>query len=73
MGHTHTPHYSQFEDGREYFNTGTWTEVTSLDWATLGKYTRYSFLFVDYSKNALRPHAYLREWKGRWHEESDLN
>jgi UDP-2,3-diacylglucosamine pyrophosphatase LpxH len=71
MGHTHTPHYSQFEDGREYFNTGTWTEVTSLDWATLGKYTRYTYLLVDYSKNALRPHAYLREWRGRWHEESD--
>ncbi len=72
MGHTHTPKYKQFEDGREYFNTGTWTEVTSLDWSTLGKYTRYSYLLVDYSKNALRPHAYLREWKGRWHEESDL-
>lgn len=72
MGHTHRPKYVQFADGREYLNSGTWTEVTSLDLLSLGKGTRYSYILVDYSKNPTRPHAYLREWLGRWHEELDL-
>ncbi len=72
MGHTHYPQYKQFEDGREYINTGTWTEVTSLSLSTLGKGTRYSYAFVDYSTNPARPHAYLREWRGRWHEHVDM-
>ncbi len=72
MGHTHTPVYKQFEDGREYLNSGTWTEVTSLDLLHFGKGTRYTFIFVDYSQSPTRPHAYLKEWKGRWHEEIDV-
>ncbi|MEO5668860.1 MAG: hypothetical protein ABIR96_12440 [Bdellovibrionota bacterium] len=72
MGHTHYPQYKQFEDGREYINTGTWTEVTSLSLSTLGRFTRYTYAFIDYSTNPSRPHAYLREWRGRWHEQVDF-
>ncbi len=72
MGHTHEPVYQQFEDGREYINSGTWTEVTSLSLATLGKHTRYTYVLIDYSANPVRPHAYLREWRGRWHEHVDF-
>jgi UDP-2,3-diacylglucosamine pyrophosphatase LpxH len=71
MGHTHYPHYKQFEDGREYINTGTWTEVTNLSMSNLGRGTRYTYAFIDYSANPARPHAYLREWMGRWHEQVD--
>src|SRR5207302_1054609 len=31
FGHTHVYQYRQFTNDKEYFNTGTWTEVTSLD------------------------------------------
>lgn len=72
MGHTHTPTYRQFEDGREYVNSGTWTEVTSLDLMNFGKGTRYTYVLVDYSQSPTRPHAYLKEWKGRWHEDIDV-
>ncbi|MBS1985214.1 MAG: metallophosphoesterase [Bdellovibrionales bacterium] len=71
MGHTHQPKYKQFADGREYLNSGTWTELTSLDLATLGRGTRYTYILVDYSKNPTRPHGYLKEWRGHWHEDID--
>ena len=71
MGHTHTPKYVQFSDGREYLNSGTWTEVTSLDLMNFGKGTRYTYILVDYTKNPARPHAYLKEWRGRWHQNLD--
>lgn len=72
MGHTHYPEYKQFDDGREYINTGTWTEVTSLSLKNLGKSTRYTYALIDYSANPSRPHAYLKEWQGRWHEHLDF-
>lgn len=72
MGHTHVARYKQFQDGREYFNTGTWTEVTSLDLMNFGKSTRYTYLLIDYNRDPTRPHAYLKEWKGRWHQELDF-
>jgi len=71
MGHTHNPKYVQFNDGREYLNSGTWTEVTSLNPETLGKHTRYTYILVDYNHNPTRPHAFLKEWKGRWHQDMD--
>lgn len=72
MGHSHFPRYVQYSDGREYLNSGTWTEVTSLDLTSFGKGTRYTYIFVDYSVNPARPHAYLKEWKGRWHEDVEF-
>ena len=72
MGHTHVPKYVQFPDGREYLNTGTWTEVTSLNLDTLGKHTRYTYVYVDYSSPKNRPYARLKEWKGRWHSDIDV-
>lgn len=68
MGHTHHPLYYRFEDDREYLNSGTWTEVVSLDLATLGRATRMTYVLVDYSKTKGRPRAYLKEWRGQWHE-----
>ncbi len=72
MGHTHTPKYVQFSDGREYLNSGTWTGVTSLDLLSFGKGTHYTYIFIDYSKNPARPHGYLKEWKGKWHEDVEF-
>ena len=72
MGHTHVPQHIQFPDGREYLNTGTWNEVTSLELSSLGKGTHLTYAIVDYTKNPTRPHAYLREWRGRWHEDVEV-
>ncbi len=72
MGHTHMPVHVQFPDGREYLNTGTWNEVTSLDLTSFGKGTRFTYALVDYQKNPARPHVYLREWRGHWHPDTDV-
>lgn len=72
FGHTHFAKHKQFADGREYLNTGTWTELTSLDLSNLGRGTRYTYVLVDYSKNPTRPHGYLKEWRGKWHEDIDV-
>ena len=72
MGHTHGAKYVQFADGKEYLNSGTWTEVTNLDLLNFGKATRYNYIFIDYTKNPMRPRAYLKEWRGRWHEDLDV-
>ena len=72
FGHTHFAKYKQFPDGREYLNSGTWTELTSLDLTNLGKGTRYTYVLVDYSNNPARPHGYLKEWRGKWHEDVDV-
>ncbi|MBP7843224.1 MAG: hypothetical protein KA116_00270 [Proteobacteria bacterium] len=71
MGHTHSPKYVQFSDGKEYLNSGTWTEVTSLNLTNLGKHIAYTYIIVDYNHNPTRPHAFLKEWKGRWHQDGD--
>jgi hypothetical protein len=72
FGHTHVPRHVQFPDGREYLNSGTWTEVTSLDLMHFGVGTRYTYVLVDYGRDPLRPRAVLREWKGQWHEDLEV-
>lgn len=71
MGHTHTPKYRQFKDGKEYINSGTWTEVTNLDLSSLGNGTRYNYILVDYTRSPLKPMASLKEWRGYWHPDLD--
>jgi len=72
MGHSHFPKHKQYSDGREYINSGTWTEVTSLDLMSFGKGTKYTYIFIDYAANPARPHGYLKEWRGRWHEDVEF-
>jgi UDP-2,3-diacylglucosamine pyrophosphatase LpxH len=72
MGHTHVYETRQFEDGKEYLNTGTWTEVTSLELSSLGRYTKFHYALVELHTNETqytKQRALLREWRGRWHED----
>ena len=72
MGHTHVFESRQFLDGKEYLNTGTWTEVTSLELSSLGRYTKFHYALVEIIRDddlATKQRALLREWRGRWHED----
>lgn len=44
MGHTHDPDLQRLGDGREYFNTGTWTRVFSEEERLLREDVEFTFL-----------------------------
>jgi len=69
FGHSHNAVYKRFDDSKEYLNSGTWTEVVNLNLDRLGKSVRMTYILIDYQKDLTRPRGYLKEWKGRWHED----
>jgi predicted phosphodiesterase len=76
FGHTHVYQYRQFASDQEYFNTGTWTEVTSLDVASLGRITKLTYVLIEYPEveesEAERPRGRLKEWRGYHRIEDDV-
>lgn len=72
FGHTHVYKYKQWGDSKEYFNTGTWTDITSLDVSSLGKITKLTYVQLVYSENNSRPRGRLKEWRGYHRIEEDV-
>ncbi len=78
FGHTHILRYRQWREGKEYFNEGSWNEVTNLDLAEYGTRTRLTYGFIEYpmpdpdTKIVGRPKVKLKEWKGVWRPEMDI-
>ncbi len=73
FGHTHVYQYRQFAPNKEYFNTGTWTEVTSLDVASLGRITKLTYVIIEYPEDETqRPRGRLKEWRGYHRIEDDV-
>ncbi len=79
FGHTHVLRYRQWGGGKEYFNTGTWNEVTSLDIADFGLQTLLTYAYVELpeagSSAEAGPKARIRlkEWRGMWRPEVDTS
>lgn len=71
FGHTHIHEYKQWNK-KEYFNTGTWTELTSLDMASLGRITKLTYVMFEYQDGDIEPHGRLKEWKGFHRIEEDV-
>jgi UDP-2,3-diacylglucosamine pyrophosphatase LpxH len=73
FGHTHVLRYRQWGGGKEYFNTGTWNEVTSFDIADFGLQTMLTYAFIEMPPPSVsgRPRVALREWKGQWRPEME--
>jgi hypothetical protein len=71
FGHSHVYQYRQWTHDKEYFNTGTWTEITSLDIVSLGKITKLTYVLIEYPTDGGRPRGRLKEWMGfhRIHED----
>lgn len=72
FGHSHVYQYRQFAENSEYFNTGTWTDLTSLDIASLGKITKLIYVIFEYSDEGQRPRGRLKEWHGYHRIEEDV-
>lgn len=72
FGHSHVYQYRQWSSDKEYFNTGTWTEITSLDIVSLGKITKLTYVLFEYPEEGGRPRARLKEWKGYHRIEEDV-
>ncbi len=72
FGHSHVYQYRQWGRDKEYFNTGTWTELTSLDIVSLGKITKLTYVLLEYPEVGGRPRGRLKEWKGFHRIEEDV-
>lgn len=72
FGHSHVYQYRQWSSDKEYFNTGTWTEITSLDIVSLGKITKLTYVLIEYPEDGGRPRGRLKEWKGYHRIEEDV-
>jgi UDP-2,3-diacylglucosamine pyrophosphatase LpxH len=72
FGHTHVYQYRQWSSNKEYFNTGTWTELTSLDIESLGKITKLTYVLIEYPEDGGRPRGRLKEWRGYHRIEEDV-
>lgn len=72
FGHTHVYQYRQWGVDKEYFNTGTWTEITSLDIPSLGKITKLTYVLIEYPEDGSRPRGRLKEWRGYHRIEEDI-
>jgi predicted phosphodiesterase len=72
FGHSHVYQYRQWSQDKEYFNTGTWTELTSLDIVSLGKITKLTYVLIEYPEDGGRPRGRLKEWKGYHRIEEDV-
>jgi len=71
FGHTHQAAYRFFGPGKEYFNTGTWNELISLEVGTLGRFMRLTFVHIEIDKKGV-PRGSLKEWKGHTNVVEDL-
>lgn len=72
FGHSHVYQYRQWSQDKEYFNSGTWTEITSLDIASLGKITKLTYILFEYPEDGARPRGRLKEWRGFHRIEEDV-
>ena len=72
FGHSHVYQYRQWATDKEYFNTGTWTELTSLDIVSLGKITKLTYVLIEYPDDGGRPRGRLKEWRGYHRIEEDV-
>lgn len=72
FGHNHVYTYRQFTKDKEYFNTGTWTDITSLDINSLGKITKLTYVLIEYPEAGGRPRGRLKEWHGYHRVEEDV-
>lgn len=73
FGHNHIYRYRQWARNKEYLNTGTWTELTSLDFASFGKFTKLTYVLLEYPEGSERPLARLKQWRGYHRIEEDVD
>lgn len=71
FGHGHQAASRRFGGGRQYFNTGIWNEMISLDLGTIGRQLRLTFVEIS-SVRGEPPQGVLKEWKGVYREVEEV-
>ena len=71
MGHNHQATHRFYRNGTQYVNTGTWTDVTSFDPASLGRTHRATYAVIEYPEGVVpgqgvTPIVKLQVWKGEY-------
>ncbi|RMG08428.1 MAG: hypothetical protein D6731_21975, partial [Planctomycetota bacterium] len=65
LGHTHLGKIRRFGRNKTYVNTGTWTDLISLDISNLGMNRELMYATIEYFENdELPPQTRLRAWQG---------
>lgn len=72
FGHNHVYEYRKWGESKEYFNCGTWTEVVSLDIATLGKITKLTYVYLEWNSDIGSYQGRLKEWRGYHRVEEEV-
>jgi UDP-2,3-diacylglucosamine pyrophosphatase LpxH len=82
FGHTHILKYRQWRESKQYFNDGSWNEITNLDLDDYGRQTRLTYVFIEYplhgahgsdqARSEKKPLARLKQWHGAWKPESEV-
>lgn len=74
FGHTHILRYRQWREGKEYFNEGTWNEVTNLFLDDYGRQVRLTYAHIELPAEPARARAKVRlkQWNGHWKPESEV-
>jgi UDP-2,3-diacylglucosamine pyrophosphatase LpxH len=78
FGHTHILRYRQWKEGKEYFNEGTWNEMTNLDLDDYGKQIRLTYAYIEYPRSEIEelrkkgPKVRLKQWLGSWKPETEV-
>ena len=70
MGHNHEAAHRFYRDGTQYVNTGTWTDVTSLDPGSPGRSSRAMYALLEYPPGVKPgqghlPTVSLMIWRGK--------
>lgn len=63
FGHTHLAKVRRFGRNKTYINTGTWTDLISLDISNLGMNRELTYATIEYFEDA-PPQTKLRRWHG---------
>ncbi len=69
LGHTHI-YTHKIIDGKEYFNTGTWNDLISLDISNFGRYSKLTYVLIEYGERG--PKCSLKVWRGAYRPEDDV-
>ncbi|NDD92009.1 hypothetical protein EBZ37_07995 [bacterium] len=72
FGHTHVLRYRKLEGGKEYYNEGSWNEVTNLELGEFGTQAKLTYALVETGDPKIRPRVRLKRWMGTWKPEMDL-
>lgn len=64
FGHSHKGSHQRYGAYGEYLNTGTWTEVISLEIANLGRSVERTFAYIDCTDEK-NPDVCLKRWNGQ--------